>query len=169
MGLVMKKASLLLMLLLVATPAISKPFKEADLIGAWGYVSGYTITPDGERLDQFGEHPQGIFIILPSHLYSHIVMKPDLPKVKSGLLKETAPGEQETLAEGVLAHYGTWQVDEDRGTLTVHIEKSSFPNFDGIQQTRLVTILDKDTLEYVNTTSSTGPGAKVVSRLRRLP
>lgn len=151
-----------------ARGADAKPFKKADLIGAWLYVFGRTITSEGETIDQFGEHPAGIFIFMANGWYSHIVMRPNLPKIKKGTLQETAPEEREALVEGVLAHFGTWTADEAEGTLTIKILKSSFPNFDGLIQTRMITILNKDTLEYVNMLSSTGPGAKVVSRLRRL-
>jgi hypothetical protein len=162
----------LLGILLVATlPALSseaRPFKAHDLIGAWIYESAYTEFPDGRRIDQFGPNPQGIFIIMPNGWYSHIVMDANLPKVKRGLLKDTTPREAEALAEGVLAHYGTYTVDEARGTFTVTILKSSFPNFDGITQERLVIELTGSRLKYVNLVSSAGEDAKVYAVLRRL-
>lgn len=160
---------LLLMLLFAASPASAEPFKKSDLIGTWIYQSAYTEFPDGSRVNQFGDHPKGIFIVLRNGIYSHIVMSDTLPKVKSGLLKETAPDEQEALAEGILAHFGTWQADEKSGTLTVTIKSSSFPNFDGISQTRIVTVLNRSRLEYVNLTTTSGVGAKVVAILRRAP
>ena len=38
-------------------------------------------------------------------------------------------------------------LDEKAGTFTVAIEKSSFPNFDGVKQTGTVLVLTHDTLE----------------------
>lgn len=152
---------------MLSTQAYAKPIKKSDLIGTWIYKTAYTEFPDGKRINQFGEHPKGIFIVQPNGRYSHIVMDENLPKVKSGILKETAPEEREALAEGVLAHFGTWTIDERGGTFTVQIQNSSFPNFDGISQGRVVTKLDDDTLEYVNATTTSGVGAKVIAVLTR--
>ncbi|HMF51780.1 MAG TPA: lipocalin-like domain-containing protein [Candidatus Saccharimonadales bacterium] len=152
-------------------PALSveaRPLKASDLVGIWAYESAYTEFPDGRRINQFGEHPQGLFIIRPNGWYSHIVMADDLPNVASGLLKEMTPTEAEAIAEGVLAHFGTYTVNEARGTFTVTILKSSFPNFDGVTQERTVLDLTHNRLEYVNPVSSAGDDAKVYAVLRRV-
>jgi hypothetical protein len=165
---VMQLLGILLMATLPALSVEAHPIKKGDLIGTWVYESAYTEFPDGRRIDQFGPKPQGIFIILPNGWYSHIIIADDLPDVKSGLLKETTPTEAEALAENVLAHYGTYTVDEARGILTVTILKSSFPNFDGIKQDRLVLDLTRSQLKYVNLISSAGGDAKVYAVLKRL-
>lgn len=157
----------LLALFLLSAQADAEPFKKHDLIGTWIYVSAYTEFPDGTKINQFSDHPKGIFIVQDNGRYSHIVMNDSLPKVKSGLLKETAPDEREALAEGVLAHFGVWDANEKEGTFTVKIQNSSFPNFDGLSQTRQIIALDKNRLQYINTVTTSGAGAKVVAILER--
>lgn len=165
----MKLFAMVFAAVFAASPvAEAKPFKKHSIVGAWIYQSAYTELPNGTRINQFGEHPKGIFIILANGRYSHIVLSDSLPQVKSGILKETAPDEREALAEGVLAHFGTWTMDETAGALTVQIQSSSFPNFDGVTQTRKILVLDRDTLSYVNTLTSSGAGAKVVAVLTRV-
>ena len=59
-------------------PAMSDQVKKQDLVGAWRYETSYIEFPDGHRESQFGEHPQGLFIILPNGWYSHVIMRDDL-------------------------------------------------------------------------------------------
>lgn len=139
------------------------------LPGTWRYVEAYVRFDSGNISYNFTDHPQGLFIIRPSGHYSHIVMSPDLPSVASGVLKVMTDSEAHAIAENVLAHYGTWKADGRAATLTVVIEKSSFPNFDGITQIRDITKLTKTELEYVNNTVTNGVGAVVVARLVRVP
>lgn len=162
------KILFLIVAFLLPTMACADPFKKSDLVGTWIYQSAYTEFPDGTKINQFGDHPKGIFIVQANGFYSHIVMVDDLPKVKSGLLKETAPDEREALAEGVLAHFGTWEANERAGTFTVKIQNSSFSNFDGVNQTREIVSLDQGKLQYVNPTTTSGNGAKVVAVLLRV-
>jgi hypothetical protein len=144
-----------------------KKFHERDLYGIWQYESAYQQRPDGTVFYQFGERPQGYFVIAKGY-YSHIVMADDLPHVASGNLKEMTPAEAEAIAENTLAHYGTMTVDERAGTFTLKIIKSSFPNFDGVSQPRTVIKLTRTELEYSNPVSSAGPGNVVYAKLRRV-
>lgn len=151
-----------------STQSAPKKIHAQDLYGLWEYVSAFQQRPDGSTFNQFGDPPRGYFAIFKNGHYSHIVMEPDLPHVASGLIKQMAADEALRIAEGTLAHFGTFTVDEEAGTFTVVIEKSSFPNFDGVSQTRTVTQLDKTTLAYQNPVSSAGPGNIVFAVLRRV-
>src|SRR5436309_15627408 len=51
--------------------------QKQDLVGAWRYETSYIEFPDGHRESQFGEHPQGLVIILPNGWYSPIIMRDD--------------------------------------------------------------------------------------------
>jgi hypothetical protein len=166
---VVKAGLLFVSFFVVAVSSAATAFEEKDLIGAWAYQKSYTELSSGQRVDQFGPDPQGFFIILPNHWYSHIVMNKALAKVRSGRLKEMTADESETLAQGTLAHYGTWRLDPGGASFTVTIIKSSFPNFDGSAQTRQIIFLNPTTLGYVNELSTAGDGARVYAWLRRLP
>ena len=164
----MKNIFIVMFILIASTAQAQQPFKKQDLIGAWSYVTSYSQFPDGRKENQFSDKPRGIFIILPNGLYSHIIMADDLPRVRSGRFKESTIEEAEKIAEGALAHFGTYEVDETAGTFTVKIIKSSFPNFDGAVQKRTVIELTANTLSYINDLSVAAPGAIVVAVLRRV-
>jgi hypothetical protein len=144
-----------------------KKIKKEDLVGVWSYVETYLRFPDGRRFDQFTENPVGIFILNADGFYAHILLRPDLPKIRSGIMMRATPEEARLIAVGSLSHYGTYKVDEEKGTFTVTIDHSDFPNFDGIQQTRTISRLD-DELHYINDVTNAGPGAVVHAKLRRL-
>jgi hypothetical protein len=161
-------------LILKRKKAMSNPlprqrgWRSTDLVGVWKYIEAYVRFDDGTTGYNFTPDPAGRFIIRPNW-YSHIVMSPVLPRVASGQLKVMTSVEAVAIATNLLAHYGTWTADPEAGTFTVQIEKSSFPNFDGITQVRDVTKLTDTELEYVNNTVTNGQGAVVVARLVRLP
>jgi hypothetical protein len=144
------------------------PVKKQDLVGAWRYETSYIEFPDGHRESQFGEHPQGLFIILPNGWYSHIIMRDDLPRYSSGLMQKATNEEAQAIAAGELAHFGTWTLDEPEGTFTAHVLWSDFPNFNGLEQRRTIVELTKDRMEYVNELTIAGQGARVHAILSRL-
>lgn len=163
------RCCLALILCLITHPAWGqKAYHKQDLIGAWQYVTAYTEFEDGRREPQFSEYPQGIFVIMRSGWYSHIIMSNDLPKVRSKRLKEMNLDEAEKIAEGVLAHFGRWDADEQTDKFIVKILWSSYPNFNGVTQTRTILELTKERLSYVNDKAVTAPGARAVATLRRL-
>jgi hypothetical protein len=60
--------------------------------------------------------------------------------------------------QGVLAYYGSYEVDENNKSLIMRIEFSSFPNFNGAEQRRTIK-LENDELTVINS------GAASVERL----
>jgi hypothetical protein len=144
-----------------------QPFKKKDLVGTWIYDKSYTVLPDGTRINQFGKEPHGYFMIQPNGRYSHIVMTRDRPHIANGSLVGGTEEDNRINAQGTLAHFGTYTVDEKGGKFTTQIEGSSFPNFEGIKQTRIIEKLDDKILRYVSQTSSSAAGAKVYAELRK--
>ena len=57
---------------------------------------------------------------------------------------KTTPEENKAVAHGVLSYFGTYAVSEAAKTLTLHIERSSFPNQNGIDGKRVITSLTAD-------------------------
>jgi hypothetical protein len=68
------------------------------------------------------------------------------------------PEENKETVLGSIAYFGTYSVSETDSTLvTLHIEGSSFPNWEGAEQKRILTV-DGDEMKFVNPTISTGAG-----------
>lgn len=139
------------------------------LIGCWEYQAAYTLFPDGHTSYNFTPNPRGRFIILPNGRYSHIVMSPGLAPVASGQLKNQTDAEAQAISTNILAHFGTWEANPADGSFSVVIDQSSFPNFNGITQKRVITQLDLHTLSYENLQTTNGGDAKVIATLNRIP
>jgi len=63
--------------------------------------------------------------------------------------------------QGSISHFGTFVVNEGDKTITFHIQTSTFPNWDGIDQKRPFT-LSGDELKYPVPAASGGGTAEVV-------
>jgi Lipocalin-like domain len=149
-------------------PAMSDPVKKEDLVGAWRYEARYIEFSDGHRETQYGEHPQGLIIILPNGWYSHVIMRDDLPRYGSGTMRKATDEEAQAAVVGSLPHFGTWTLDEREGTFIVHILSSIFPNSVGQEHRRMILELTKDRLHFVNEPGITGENARVHATLSRL-
>jgi hypothetical protein len=68
------------------------------------------------------------------------------------------------VAQGMIAFYGTYTVNEGDKTVTTRIEGSSYPNLIGAEQKRVITSLTADELRYTNPATSTGTKAEAVWR-----
>jgi len=69
------------------------------------------------------------------HVSVHI-MRPDRPAFASGDQLEGTPVEIKSAFEGFIAYYGAYEVNQEEGIVTHHVEGSLFPNWVGSAQRR---------------------------------
>lgn len=143
-------------------------FNQKLLTGLWDYQAAFVTLSDGTVTNNFGPTPKGRFVIMKNGTFIHFVTNPALAPVSSGILQVLTDDEAQALAKGSLSHFGTWTAQPADGTFTLTIDKSSFPNFDGIEQLRIIQQLDETTLTYINTAVSNGQGATVTATLTRI-
>jgi hypothetical protein len=75
------------------------------------------------------------------------------------------PDENNSVVQGSIAYYGTYTIDEATRVITVEVEGSTFPNFTGGTQTRILSFNGDDEVTYLNPTPSHGgEPAKVTYR-----
>jgi hypothetical protein len=116
-----------------------------QLIGTWTLSSFYRECPNGNRSNIMGPNPQGLRIFQSDGRMSNFVMRSDLPKFASNKPEEGTADEYRAVVHGTfLSFYGRYSVDEARSTVTYHIEQSMFPNANGTDQTRSVTISGRE-------------------------
>jgi hypothetical protein len=89
-------------------------------------------------------------------------MRADLPKFAAGRADQGTALENQAVISGLVTHFGTYSVDEADKILTSHIEASSFPNNDGIDQRRVIVSLTADELRYGLPVTVTGTKAEVL-------
>ena len=80
----------------------------------------------------------------------------DVPKIANGNRLQATPEEYAGIMRGTIAQFGTYTVDEEKKTFTMKFAASTFPNWDGIEQTRTIDKLTDD--EMINTNPQVGAG-----------
>jgi hypothetical protein len=127
---------------------------KGDLVGTWSLAS-VTVEQGGQKRDIQGPNPKGRLILDNSGHYAVLTFQADQQKFASNNRLEATAEETKTLLSGTLAHYGTYSADGN--VLIFHIERCTFPNWNGIEQKRPFS-LKGDELTYT-TPGSTGTGA----------
>ena len=139
----------------------AKTAKER-LIGTWTLLS---ITA-GEGADQtlpYGPNPKGTMMVDANGRFSITGLRSDLPKFASNNRMTGTQEENNAIVQGSIAFFGTYTIDEATSVLTLKVEGSTFPNFDGGTQTRILSFTG-DEVTYFNPTPSQGGTAKVTYR-----
>jgi hypothetical protein len=140
-------------------PSIAQQKSAKDmLVGAWTLLLVDGVKADGTHVPQFGPNPDGILMFSPSGRYSVQFERANLPKVKANDREKATADETKAIATGTLAHFGIYTANDADKTFTMHIEASSFPNWDGTKQVRKITALTDDVLTY-NVANPSAAGA----------
>jgi lipocalin-like protein len=140
--------------------AQQKPLKE-QLVGLWTPVSVDEVRPDGSKVPAFGPNPKGILIFDSSGRFAYVVSGSGRPKFASNNRMTGTPEENKAVSQGSLAYAGRYSVSEADKTLIFHVEASTFPNAEGAEQKRVIT-LTGDELKYTNPATTTGGKAEAV-------
>ena len=151
--------SILLPIVLALTAGMAiaqqKTLKQ-QLVGTWTFVSTSAKLPDGSSA--WGTNPRGQLIFTEGDRYSVQIMRSDLPKYASNNRMKATPEELKATIEGMISYFGTYSVSEADKTITLKTEGSSFPNWTGADQKRIVISLSADELKYTNPATSRGGG-----------
>jgi hypothetical protein len=132
-----------------------------DIVGTWTLVSA-VVQQGGTKTDTFGPNPSGTLVFGSDGHYALIFLRRDLPKVASNNRTSETPDESRAIAQGSVAHFGTYTVAEADKTLVLDVESSTFPNWDGAEQRRAFS-LSGDELTYTSP-GSTGVATQVTMR-----
>jgi hypothetical protein len=129
-------------LALYCSSAVAQSAK--DIVGTWTVASA----------EAFGPNPKGVLIFDANGRYSLMLMRPDLPKYSSNNRTQGTPEEYKAISGGSISYFGTYSVSGS--DLTLRVEYSSFPNWNGTEQKRTNFALAGDELKYTNTAPSVG-------------
>ena len=105
-----------------------------DLVGTWHQAANVTTAQDGTKSDVFGPNPKGMLIMNQDGYFAVILHRPDVPKVASNNRVQGTPEENKAVVNGSIALYGSYALDGK--TLKLKVEGSTFPNWNGADQTR---------------------------------
>ena len=72
--------------------------------------------------------------------YIITVMRSDRASYASNAVWQETAEEDKATADWTITYFGTYSVSEPDSSITIHIEGSSFPNWNGAEQKRIVAI-----------------------------
>jgi len=113
-----------------AAPNIQK------FIGTWRLVTSEFRTSDGRVTYPLGENAVGLLIYDGGGRMAAQLMRLDRPEFASGDMRGGTPDEFKAAADGYVAYFGTYEVDDQKGTVIHHVDASLFPNWIGQDQVR---------------------------------
>ncbi len=128
--------------------------------GSWILVSIYN-EQDGKKIDVFGPKPRGFMTFTPDGRFMYILMRASLPKFASNNRMKGTAEENQAVIQGSHATFGKYNVGDKEQTVNLHIEGSTFPNWDGQDQKRVMTVIG-DELKITNPTPSFGGGTNYI-------
>jgi hypothetical protein len=149
-----------------ATVDQTRKSDKEQLVGSWILVS-LTAGDGAKQTMPYGPNPKGTMMVDANGRFSITVVRSDLPRFASDNRMTGTPEENMAIVQGCIAYFGTYSIDEATHVITVNVEGSTFPNFDGGTQTRILSF-NRDEMTYLNPTPSMGGGiAKVTYRRAR--
>ena len=135
----------------IAAPAVAQQELLKDqLVGSWALVSTRTTRPDGSIYGPYGPHEKGILIFERNGRFALILVNPDISKFTSNNREQPTSEEALATTKGSFAFFGAYSVNEADRTFVFHIEASSYPNFNGTDQKRIVKSVTANELVFQN-------------------
>ena len=111
-----------------------------QLVGTWTLLSWDQKKSDGTKIQHYGACPTGIAFFDAGGRYIIAVMRSDRAKYATNALWQGTAEENKETVDGTITYFGTYSASEADNSITIHVEGSSFPNWNGTDQKRLVTI-----------------------------
>jgi hypothetical protein len=135
--------------------AQSASLKE-EIVGTWLAVSQY-VDQDGRRLEPFGSNPKGIVVYDSQGRFVLVLQRAGLPRFASSNRLTGTAEENKAIVQGSIAYFGTYTIDEAEKKINIHYDGSTYPNWDGEDQVRNISI-SGDELTTISPVSAVGGG-----------
>lgn len=146
---------LLLAFALITGKATAQKTAQQQLVGTWTLVVVDNVLPDGSRVQIYGSNPQGILMCDADGRYSMLIFREERPKFAAGDKSKGTPEEYKAAVQGSNSHFGSYTVNEVNHTVTFHVERALFPNWEGTDLTSPFTITG-DEFKYTVAHPTTG-------------
>jgi Lipocalin-like domain len=113
---------------------------KEQIVGTWTLLSWEQKKGDGTKVERYGTNPKGIAFFDAGGRYIISVMRSDRAKYASNALWQGTPEENKETADSTITYFGTYSANEADSSIVIHVEGSSFPNWNGTEQKRFVAI-----------------------------
>jgi len=137
--------------------AAKAKFNAKQLVGGWQLVNTGNPNP---AIRPFGQG-DGYAVFQPNGRFALQLALADLPKFSSNNRATGTAEENKAVVQGSIAYFGTYSLADD-GTLMLHIERCTYPNWNGTDQKRPINSLTANELKYTNPAASVGGTTELV-------
>jgi hypothetical protein len=139
---------------------------KEQVVGTWSVISQY-VEQDGKKVEPFGAEPKGLLVYDRNGRFVLALQRATLQKFASNNRMTGTPDENKAIVQGSIAYFGRYSINESESKINLHFDGSTFPNWDGIDQVRLL-VLSGDYLEIISPVSTFGGGSVhlIVRRVR---
>ena len=144
--------------------ALSQKSLTVQIVGSWTLVEAVDTLADGTKINPWGTSPKGAYMFGADGRFMQMLLHTDLPKIDNRMT--ATPDQNKAIAQGIVAQYGSYTVDEPNQTIIVKIEGSSFPKFVGTEGKRVITSINEN--EFRSSNPATSTGTKAESTWRRV-
>jgi hypothetical protein len=134
---------------------------QEQLFGTWILVSHEMVRPDGSKVLTYGNNPKGVAVFDAGGYFILTAMRSDRAKYAVGNPAQGTAEENKSTAQGTMTYFGTYSISEADSSIAIYIEASSFPNWNGANQTRRFSIA-RDLRTLTGLTLQTGESVAVV-------
>jgi hypothetical protein len=136
--------------LLPSSLAAQQGTLKQQLVGTWTLVSCDIKQP-------YCVSPNGTLMLDASGRYAQLIAAGGRPKTATSAVNRTEvkPEEYKAIAQGLLANFGTWSVNEADKTVATHVEGALFPNVEGTDINLTVSLVG-DELKTVGANPAAG-------------
>ena len=158
-----KKSRILLSSLLVSGAVAAPPAAATDMkavAGTYSFVAVTQTNAQGQKSELFGPSPQGLIVLTPDGRYVSALMREGMPKFVSNSRMQATPEELKAVVDGSLAHFGKYTLEG--GSIVFHIEKATFPNWNGVTQRRNLKVEGDRLVWWVPVSAAAGGGTAEV-------
>lgn len=136
---------------------------KEQLVGTWKIVSVDNTRPDGSIKQIFGANPRGIAVFDTHGNAVVVLMRSDRANFAADNRDLGTPEENKATVQGTHAYFGTYSVIEAEKTLVFHNEGNTFPNQEGVDTNRFISITG-DEFRWTTPAPSVGGRSEAVWR-----
>jgi lipocalin-like protein len=134
---------------------------QEQLVGTWKIVSVNNTRPDGSIKQIFGPNPKGIAVFDDRGNTVIVLMRSGRPHFAANNRDLGTPEEFKATVQGTHAYFGTYSVIEAEKTLVFHVEGNTFPNQEGVDTKRFISI-NGDDFTWITPNPSVGGTSEAV-------
>jgi hypothetical protein len=143
------------------------PLKQ-QVVGTWKLIRVFVDGPT--KVEPYGPSPHGVMFFDAAGNFSVSIVRAGIPKFASNIRTTGTDAENKAAVQGSLAYFGRYTIDEADSSITVSIAASSYPNFGGERQKRLLALTIKESGDELLVTNPTPSGGGVAKQIwKRLP